>query len=124
MSLPRMTIALERAIQKSMTRPSLSVHHTSFLWALVQELVRSTNHRFVVPRRLPSASTIVERLRPCFPRSTGLLSTFSPPYGAFVMQQSTPRPRAPDRWSGRRLRAPPPPDRPSLLPLSTHRVCA
>ena len=37
----------EKATQKSMTRPSLSVHHTSFLWALFQELVRSTTQRFV-----------------------------------------------------------------------------
>ena len=44
-----MMIALEKATQKSMTRPSLSVHHTSFLWALVQELVRSTTQRFVAP---------------------------------------------------------------------------
>ena len=47
MSLPTMMITLEKAIQKSTTRPSLSVHHTSFLWALLQELVRSTTHRFV-----------------------------------------------------------------------------
>ncbi len=42
-----MMITFEKATQKSMTRPSLSVHHTSFLWALLQELVRSTTHRFV-----------------------------------------------------------------------------
>ena len=36
---------LENAIQKSMTGASLSVHHTSFLWALCQELVRSTTQR-------------------------------------------------------------------------------
>jgi hypothetical protein len=36
-----MMITLEKAIQKSTTRPSLSVHHTSFLWALLHELVRS-----------------------------------------------------------------------------------
>jgi hypothetical protein len=35
MSLPTMMITFEKAIQKSMTRPSLSVHHTSFLWALL-----------------------------------------------------------------------------------------
>jgi hypothetical protein len=40
-------ITSEKAIQKSMTVPRLSVHHTSFLWALCQELVRSTIHRFV-----------------------------------------------------------------------------
>src|SRR5215208_7212708 len=89
MSLPTMMSALEKAIQKSRTRPSLSVHHVSFLWALIQELVRSTNHLLVVPRGLHSASTIVERLRPCFPRSTGLLPAFSPLHGAFVRQQST-----------------------------------
>jgi hypothetical protein len=50
MSLPTMMITFEKAIQKSMTRPSLSVHHTSFLWALLQELVRSTTHRFVACR--------------------------------------------------------------------------
>ena len=31
MSRPTMMIALEKAIQKSMTRPWRSVHHTSFL---------------------------------------------------------------------------------------------
>jgi len=31
----------EKATQKSMTRPSRSVHHTNFLWALCQEFVRS-----------------------------------------------------------------------------------
>jgi len=36
-----MMIALEKAIQKLITRPSRSVHHTSFLWALLHELVRS-----------------------------------------------------------------------------------
>jgi hypothetical protein len=44
MSLLTMMITLENAIQKSMTRSSLSVHHTSFLWALCQEFVRSTTH--------------------------------------------------------------------------------
>ena len=42
-----MMIALEKAIQKSTTLPSLSVHHTSFLWALLHEFVRSTAHRLV-----------------------------------------------------------------------------
>ena len=37
----------EKATQKSMTGPRLSVHHTNFLWALCQEFVRSTIHRFV-----------------------------------------------------------------------------
>src|SRR3712207_8948913 len=36
---------LEKAIQNSTTRARRSVHHTSFLWALCQEFVRSTIHR-------------------------------------------------------------------------------
>ena len=48
MSLPTVMTTSENATQKSMTRPSLSVHHTSFLWALCQELVRSTTQRFVL----------------------------------------------------------------------------
>ncbi len=39
----------EKATQKSTTLPRLSVHHTSFLWALCQELVLSTTQRFVAP---------------------------------------------------------------------------
>ena len=35
----------EKATQKSITRPRSSVHHTSFLWALCHEFVRSTTHR-------------------------------------------------------------------------------
>jgi hypothetical protein len=42
-----------------------------------------------VPKGMPRASTAVERLVPRFPLSTGLLPAFSPPQGAFVMQQST-----------------------------------
>ena len=42
-----MTITPEKASQKSMTRSRRSVHHTSFLWALLQEFVRSTTQRFV-----------------------------------------------------------------------------
>ena len=37
-------ITLENEIQKSMTGSSLSVHQTSFLWALCQEFVLSTIH--------------------------------------------------------------------------------
>jgi hypothetical protein len=37
----------EKATQKSITLPTRSVHQTSFLWALCQELVRSTTHLFV-----------------------------------------------------------------------------
>src|SRR5215207_10563287 len=46
-SRPTMMITSEKATQKSMTSPRLSVHHTSFLWALCHELVRSMTHRFV-----------------------------------------------------------------------------
>ena len=35
----------EKATQKTITRPRFSVHHTSFLWALCHEFVRSTIHR-------------------------------------------------------------------------------
>src|SRR5215217_7682829 len=35
----------EKATQKSTTRPTLSVHHTSFLWALCHELVLSDTQR-------------------------------------------------------------------------------
>jgi hypothetical protein len=48
--LPPLMTTLENAIQKSTTRPSLSVHYTSFLWVLLQELVRSTTHHFVACR--------------------------------------------------------------------------
>jgi hypothetical protein len=37
----------ENATQKSITFPTRSVHHISFLWALCYEFVRSTTHRFV-----------------------------------------------------------------------------
>jgi hypothetical protein len=37
----------EKATQKSITRPSLCVHYTRFLYALCQALVRSTTQRFV-----------------------------------------------------------------------------
>jgi hypothetical protein len=40
----------EKATQKSTTLPRLSVHHTSFLWALCQELVLCATQRFVAPR--------------------------------------------------------------------------
>ena len=42
-----MITTLENATQKSITLPTLSVHHTNFLWALCHELVRSTTHRIV-----------------------------------------------------------------------------
>lgn len=66
-----MTIALEKAIQKSMTRPCRSVHHTSFLCAFCQELVRSTTQRFVAcsgadfpfSEITPSRSRSAKRLR-------------------------------------------------------------
>jgi len=63
-----MMIELEKAIQKSTTRPSLSVHHTSFLWALGHELVRSTTHRFVTPRG--GAGLPFSEITPTRPRSS------------------------------------------------------
>jgi len=38
---------LGEGVGKSMSGPRRWVHHTSFLWALFQEFVRSTTHRFV-----------------------------------------------------------------------------
>ena len=42
-----MITTLEKATQKSITFPTLSVHHISFLWALCHELLRSRTHRNV-----------------------------------------------------------------------------
>ena len=44
-----MMITFEKLIQKSITRPFLSVHHTNFLCAFCQEFVLSTTQRFVAP---------------------------------------------------------------------------
>jgi hypothetical protein len=38
-------IAVEKAIQGAVTAARRSVHQTSFWWALVQEVVRSTTQR-------------------------------------------------------------------------------
>jgi len=62
-------ITSEKAIQKSMTRPRLSVHHTNFLWALFQEFVRSTTHRFVDAR---GAGLPFSEIAPTRPRSRSL----------------------------------------------------
>jgi hypothetical protein len=35
----------KKAIQQSMIHPCRSVHHRSFLWALCQELIRSTTSK-------------------------------------------------------------------------------
>ena len=51
MSLRTTMTTSEKAIQKSMTRPRRSVHHTSFLWALCHELMRSTTQRFPICSR-------------------------------------------------------------------------
>jgi hypothetical protein len=42
-----MITTLEKATQKSITLPTRSVHHTSFLWALCHVAVLSTTHRYV-----------------------------------------------------------------------------
>jgi hypothetical protein len=47
MSRLTMITTSEKATQKSITLPARSVHHTSFLWALCHEPVRSTTHRIV-----------------------------------------------------------------------------
>jgi hypothetical protein len=49
MSRLTMITTSEKATQKSITRPTLSVHHISFLWASFagHELVLSTTHRYV-----------------------------------------------------------------------------
>ena len=47
MSLRTMMTTSEKATQKPTTLARLSVHHTSFLWALCHELVLSTTQRFV-----------------------------------------------------------------------------
>jgi hypothetical protein len=68
MSLPTMMNALEKAAQKSITYPRLSVvHHASFLWALLQELVRSMTHLFVAPR---GAGLPFSEITPTKPRSS------------------------------------------------------
>lgn len=64
-----MTTTLENETQKSTTRPRLSVHHSNFLWALCQELVRSMTQRLVafrgagVPLREISATSPNPRSR-------------------------------------------------------------
>jgi hypothetical protein len=65
MSLLTVMITSEKASQKSMTLPVRSVHHTSFLWALCQEFVRSTTQRFVALRGagLPFSEISTSRLR-------------------------------------------------------------
>ena len=65
MSRLTMMIASEKAIHKSMTRPRRSVHQSSFLWALCQEFVRSTTHRFVAcsGAGLPFSEIMGVRLR-------------------------------------------------------------
>ncbi len=61
-----MMIAFEKETQKSMTLPRLSVHHTSFLWALFQELVRSTTQRFVAPTGAGFPLSEITPIRPRF----------------------------------------------------------
>lgn len=65
MSRPTVMITAEKAIQKSMTRARRSVHHTSFLWALVQACVRSTTHRLpaVTGAGFPFSAISAQRLR-------------------------------------------------------------
>ena len=73
MSLLTTMTTFESAIQKSMTRSSLSVHHTNFLWALCQEFVLSTT------QRKPTASgagTPFLAIAPTKPRLSGSWRVF------------------------------------------------
>ena len=58
-----MMITSEKATQKATTFPRLSVHHTSFLWALFQEPVRSTTHRLVAASGAGSPLREISALR-------------------------------------------------------------
>jgi hypothetical protein len=72
MSLPTMMIAFEKATHKSMTTtPRRSVHHTSFLWALFQEFVRSTTTQRFVARS--GAGFPFSEITPIRPRSSSRL---------------------------------------------------
>jgi hypothetical protein len=65
----------EKAIQKSMTRPQRSVHHTSsFLWALCHEFVRSTTQRFVA---VSGADLPFSEIAAIKPRSLTILELLS-----------------------------------------------
>ena len=66
----------EKATQKSTTLPRLSVHHTSFSWALCQELVLSTTHRLVAHN---GATTIAPKLRGGTQRSVAVHGAQWPP---------------------------------------------
>jgi hypothetical protein len=63
-----MMIVFEKATQKSITRPLRSVHHTSFLWALLQELVRSTTHCFVAANGAGLPFSEITPIRACSSR--------------------------------------------------------
>ncbi len=54
----------ENAAQKSITLPTLSVHHTSFLWAFCQEPVLSTTHLFVAQNGAGLPLPEISHLRP------------------------------------------------------------
>jgi hypothetical protein len=60
----------EKATQKSITFPTRSVHHTSFLWAsfACHELVRSTTHRFVAQNGASLPFPKISHLSPSFAR--------------------------------------------------------
>jgi hypothetical protein len=63
-----MIITSEKATQKSMTRPRLSVNHKSFLWAWCKELVRSTTQRLVAPSGAGLPFWAISASRPRFSR--------------------------------------------------------
>ena len=57
-------ITSEKAPQKSITPPFRSVHHTSFLWALCQELARSTTHLFAAVMEAGLPFSEISALKP------------------------------------------------------------
>jgi hypothetical protein len=64
MSLRTKMTTSEKAIQKSITRPRRSVHHTSFLWALCHELVRSTTQRSPICSRVGLPYSEISGVKP------------------------------------------------------------
>ena len=59
-----MITTLENATQKSITLPTRSVHHTSFLWALCYELVRSTTQRSPICSRVGLPFSEISGVKP------------------------------------------------------------
>jgi hypothetical protein len=67
-----MMITSEKANQKSMTSSRRSVHHTNFLWAFCQALVRSTIHLPVASRGAGLPFLEISATRACAPAGTSV----------------------------------------------------